>query len=115
MKIKVRVKVSVNGLPADFIVRDFSGNIVFFKRFINSFNCFTFCTRSRDLIFTVRPYSADYTEQSKFLRFPCARCVCADLNFNYTTPQPYLQSFTLVDANYLFPIDSAVLFFTKLF
>lgn len=113
MKVNLRISVNSVGLPAEFIVRDFSGNIVFYRKFINSYNVFTFCSKSKDLIFTVRPYDADYKELSKFLRLPCLRCVCAYLDFNFTAPEISLQNFTLTDANYFFPIESGVLYFTR--
>lgn len=117
MKVRLRLGVPLNCLPAELIVRDYSGNIVFYKRRICADNYYTFCTRSRNLIFTVRPINADYAEISKFLRFPCAKCVCLKLFYGFSETPVYTaqNNFTLFDANYSFPIISATLSFTGIF
>ncbi|MDY6367311.1 MAG: hypothetical protein SPL13_02190 [Clostridia bacterium] len=112
MKVKLKVNIAAAGLPADFTVRDYNGNIVFYRRFVGSENCFCFNTQSRNLIFTVRPLNAAFFEVSKFFRLPCAKCVCAELFYGFSSISPIIsQRFTLLDANYLFPISSAMLYF----
>ena len=117
MKIKLRLTVSGNALPAEFTVRDFNGNIVFYQRNINAVNCFEFCANSRRLIFTVRPINTCYRESSYFLTFPCAKCVSLSLGFVFLPILPTQrteQNFTLYDATYCFPVQSAILSFISL-
>ena len=113
MIVKLKIKVGAEGLPADLIVRDYDGNIVFYKRFIRRETFCTFCTRKRSLIVSVRPYNSDYDEQSKFFRFPCAKCVCAELFFGFTQRKTSEQTFTLTDKNYGFPIIDAIMYFSS--
>ena len=113
MIVKLKIKVGAEGLPADLIVRDYDGNIVFYKRFIRRETFCTFCIRKRSLIVSVRPYNSDYDEQSKFIRFPCAKCVCAELFFGFVSQKPYEQTFSLLDKNYGFPILNAILTFSS--
>ena len=113
MNVKLKVNVDAAGLPADLIIRDYDGNIVFYKRFIRRVSICTFCTIKRNLIVSVRPLDADYDEQSKFIRFPCAKCVCAELFFGFVSQKPYEQTFNLLDKNYGFPILNAILTFSS--
>lgn len=115
MTVKLKIRIAAAGLPADFTVRDFNGNIVFYRRFVGTENFFCFNTTQRNLIFTVRPLNAALTEVSKFFRLPCSKCVYAELYYGFAIPSPpALQTFTLLDANYLFPIKAAMLRFKSI-
>ncbi|MEG9430206.1 MAG: hypothetical protein VZQ61_04705 [Christensenellaceae bacterium] len=113
MKVRLDFSVSENALPALLIIRSFDGRLILYKRVYERRNFLCFCTKSRNLIITVRPYNADFYEKSYFLKFGCCPCYNIRLDFNFTVCNPVSpQIFYLVDENYLFPIERAKLFFS---
>lgn len=113
MKVRLNFSVSENALPAIIVVRSMCGGLVLYKKVYCKQNYLCFCTKSRNLIITVRPFNADFYEQSYFIKF--GRCPVYDirLNFNFTAQSAAaLQTFYLYDKNYLFPVKSAELYFS---
>ena len=113
MKVRLNFTVSQNGLPALLIIRSFDGRLILYRRVYNRQSCVSFCSRSRNLIITVRPISADFYEKSYFLKLGCSPCVNLRLDFNFTAAiaREDLQTFYLIDEHYSFPIASAELIF----
>lgn len=113
MKVRLEFSVSENALPALIIIRSFDGRLILYKRVYQRRNFLCFCSKSRSLIFTVRPMNADFYEKSYFLKIGCRSCVNLRLDFKFTAENiERLQTFYLFDENYSFPIESAKLFFT---
>ncbi|MBQ9485461.1 MAG: hypothetical protein IJU83_01340 [Clostridia bacterium] len=116
MKVRLEFSVSENALPALFIIRSFDGRLILYKRVYRRQNFLCFCTKSRNLIITVRPYNAEFYEKSYFLKFGCRPCVNLRLDFNFTAVSAErLQTFCLFDENYSFPITRAVLSFCSVY
>lgn len=113
MKVRLNFSVSENALPALLIIRSFDGRLILYKRVYERRNFLCFCSEHRNLIITVRPMSADFYEQSYFIKFGCRPCYNLRLNFNFTAINTgAIQTFYLFDENYLFPIERATLFFS---
>lgn len=113
MKVRLNFTVSQNGLPAIIIVREMNGRLILYKTVYQRQNLLCFCSKSRNIIITVRPFNSDFYEKSYFLKFGCRQCVNLSLDFNFTARKTaLLQTLYLFDENYLFPIESANLFFT---
>ena len=118
MRVKLFFSVARKGLPAVLTVRDFNGEILFY-RVINSKEnavCFNTCGK-RNIIVSIRPYSADYYESSQFIKLPCVRCYRLYLSFDFvkrTGDAEVTQVFYLCDAVYRFPIRDATLEFGNL-
>ena len=113
MKVRLQVTVSRNGLPALIIIREFSGRLILYRRVYQRQNSLCFCSDSRNVIITVRPFNADFYEKSYFLKFGCRPCYNINLDFVFTAAIiGTIQRFYLYDENYLFPIESATLFFS---
>ena len=118
MRVKLYFSVSRKGLPAVLTVRNFDGEILFYKVIFTKENvvCFNTCG-SRNIIVAVRPYNADFYESSQFIKLPCARCYRLYLSFNFvkrTGDALPTQIFYLCDAVYRFPIRDATLEFRNL-
>ena len=112
MRVRLNFSVSQNALPALIIIRDFDGRLILYKRVYERRNLLYFCTKSRNLIITVRPYYADFYEKSYFLKFGCRPCVNLRLDFDFTAESTErLQTFYQFDENYSFPIERATLSF----
>ena len=113
MTIRLDFTVSRNGLPAIIIIREMSGRLILYKTVYFRRNRLCFCSESRNVIITVRPFNADYYEKSYFLKLGCLPCYDIRLDFRFTAAvTATVQRFYLFDENYLFPIESATLFFS---
>lgn len=113
MKVRLVFTVSDNALPALITVRSFSGRLMLFRNVRAGRNELCFNTCARNLIVTVRPYDVRYSAKAYFIKAGSCRCLCVRLVFNYAALwAEALQSFTLYDANYFFPVESAVLSFS---
>ena len=115
MRVRLNFTVSENALPALITVRSFDGRLILYEKVYRRQNAVCFCTCAKNLIITVRPFNADFYENSYFLNF--GRCFCANirLNFNFAAQDgESLQTFYLFDENYLFPIEDATLIFRRL-
>ena len=110
MKVRLDFTVSNRGLPAIIIIRAMSGELILYKKVYCRQNRLCFCSRSRNLIITVRPFDAGLYEKSFFLKFGCRPCVKLRLDFDFTA-RASEQVFYLYDENYFFPIPSAELEF----
>lgn len=112
MRIRLEFTVSENALPALIIVRSFGGRLVFYKRVCGGRNVIFFCTSERNLIITVRPYNANFAEQSFFIKLRRKNCQNLFLNFRFAEEDGETeQTFYLYDLNYRFPVLSATLRF----
>ena len=98
MRVKLYFSVSRKGLPAVLTVRNFDGEILFYKVIFTKENvvCFNTCG-SRNIIVAVRPYNADFYESSQFIKLPCARCYRLYLSFNFVK-----RNFNLLHINACF-------------
>lgn len=114
MKVRLNFTVPDNGLPALIIIRNMSGELVLHKRVYFRRNRLCFCSKSRNLIITVRPFDAGLYEKSYFLKFGNLSCYDLRLDFKFTarSVREELQTFYLYDENYAFPIESAFLYFS---
>ena len=113
MKVRLEFTVSANALPALIIIRSFDGRLILYKRIYCRHGVLCFCSKSRNLIFTVRPINADFYEKSYFIKFGRLLCVDLMLDFNFTAQsERVLQTFYLYDGNYLFPVQGASLYFS---
>lgn len=114
MKVRLDFTVSDNGLPSLIIIRNFDGELVLYKRVYCRRNRLCFCSKSRNLIITVRPFDAGIYEKSYFIKFGRLPCYCIRLDFKFTekSPREELQTFYLYDENYAFPIERAFLYFS---
>ena len=112
MKVCVEYTVSANALPATIAIRTFGGSLIYYGKVRCGFNRLCFCSRERKIIITVRPYDADFSEKSYFIKF--GRCPRYDirLNFGFVSETETVQTFCLYDENYRFPIPDAKLFFS---
>ena len=114
MRVRLNFSVSENALPALITVRSFDGRLILYKKVYRRQNAVCFCTNAKNLVITVRPMSADYYEQSYFIKFGRRPCYDLRLNFDFTAQNgESLQTFYLFDENYLFPIEDATLFFRR--
>lgn len=113
MRVRLDFTVSERGLPAIIIIRTMSGELVLYKKVYCRQNRLCFCSRSRNLIITVRPFDAGLYEKSFFFKFGQKSCYRLWLDFKFTAQnaREELQSFYLYDENYFFPIKSAELKF----
>ena len=112
MKVRFLFNVSAFALPAVLTVRDFNGNLVFYKKVFVGKNCVCFKTLSRNLIITVRPVNSEYLSSRVFIKLPCA-CFYL-LRYNFVLFKSFNESeqeFYLQDENYSFPVKSALLSF----
>lgn len=113
MKVRLEFSVSQNALPAVITVRSFDGRLILYETVYQRRNLLCFCSRSKNLIITVRPVNADFYEKSYFLKFGCRSCVKLRLDFNFTARAiESEQKFYLFDENYSFPIERAILYFS---
>ena len=113
MKVRLNFNVSANALPALITVRSMSGRLILYKKVYERRNFLCFCSNSRNLIITVRPMSADFYEQSYFIKFGHCPCYNLRLDFNFTAQSnAERQIFYLYDANYFFPVSRAELYFS---
>ena len=113
MKVRLTFTVSKTALPALITVRDFDGRLILYKRIYCARNLLCFCSKSRNLIITVRPYNADFYEKSFFIKFGRRACYNIRLDFNFNVSEVAApQNFYLFDGNYLFPVQSARLYFS---
>ena len=112
MKVRLEFSVSENALPALIIIRSMGGELILYKRIYSSRNYLCFCSKSRNLIFTVRPLNADFYEKSYFIKLGCCPCYEISLDFLFTADRnTALQTFYLYDETYMFPIKNAELYF----
>ena len=113
MKVRLDFTVSDRGLPALVIIRNFDGELILYKKIFFRRNRLCFCSKSRNLIITVRPFDAGFYEKSYFIKFGRYSCYDMRLDFRFTAEdaREELQTFYLYDENYMFPIKSANLFF----
>ena len=113
MRVRLDFTVSHNGLPALLIIRDFSGELILYKRVYFRHNRLCFCSESRNLIITVRPVNADFYELSYFIKLGCCSCYHIRSDFTFTANnERWLQTFSLYDETYMFPVKNARLYFS---
>ncbi|MBR0188942.1 MAG: hypothetical protein IJQ23_00990 [Clostridia bacterium] len=113
MRVRLDFTVSDTGLPAIIIIRNMSGELILYEKVYCRRNRLCFCSRSRNLIITVRPFDAGLYEQSYFIKFGRRACYNIRLTFNFTVRNvAATQTFYLFDENYSFPIERANLFFS---
>ena len=113
MRVKLCFSVCQNGLPAVLIVRNFDGELLYYKRIRKAQDCVCFDTfGSRNIIVTVRPYNADYYESSKFIKLSCMPCQRLYLSFDFVMrcSGGFTQDFYLSDRNYGFPVSGILRF-----
>ena len=95
-------------------VRNFDGELLYYKRVHKSRDCVCFNTcDSRNIIVTVRPYNADYYESSKFIKLSCMPCQRLYLSFDFVmrcAGAGFAQDFYLSDRNYGFPVNGELRF-----
>ncbi|MBQ6979629.1 MAG: hypothetical protein IJQ07_03190 [Clostridia bacterium] len=114
MKVRLIISVSKKGLPAFLTVRTFQGKLIFSKMVRCGLNEVCFCSANRKLIFSLMPINADYLGLSYYLKLPACPCQTVRVHFDIKeSERTALQSFTLYDKNYNFPIISALLRFFK--
>ena len=112
MNLRLKITVSQNAIPAFIVIRNFSGEILYFNKIYRRETCLCLRTCEKNLIITVTPFNQRYREISKFLKFGNIACYCLRLNYEFEEQVPEtLQNFTLTDANYGFKIASAILSF----
>ncbi len=114
MRVRLEFTVSSAALPALITVRSFGGRLILYGKVRRRRNVLCFCTESRNLIVTVRPFSYDFYEKSYFIKL--GRCPCADIRLHFDFAERYsaetLQTFYLTDLNYGFPVEDAELSFS---
>ena len=112
MKVGLDFTVSESGLPALIIVRSMGGELILYKRIYRRRNFLCFCSKSRNLIITVRPFNADFNEKSYFIKFGRRACYDIRLDFGFTAENAVAsQTFYLYDGNYRFLVAQAELCF----
>ena len=112
MRVRLHFAVSENALPAEIVIKDFNGRLILKRSVYSGRNRLCFCIKDKNFIITVRPYSVNFYSQAVFIRAGNYNCITLRLNFAFTKRLPkWLQTFTLLDGNYSFPIKNATLFF----
>lgn len=115
MKIKLRLRVSYDAIPAELTVRNFDGTLIFYKKFIKPCDIYSFFTCKRNIAITVRPYSDEYRQTTKYLILPETKCVCINLFLPFIKIGRTEQIFALTDANYGFPVREAMMYFNSVY
>ena len=114
MRVKLYFNVSEKGLPAVLTIRNFDGELLYYKKVRTRRDCVCFDTfGSRNIIVTVRPYNASYYESSKFIKLSCMPCQRLYLSFDFVEKSSgagFTQDFYLYDKNYRFPVSGILRF-----
>lgn len=111
-RVIISVTVPSYALPAFVIIRNYRGDVLYYGALNQRYRTYIVTTNETGLIFTVRPINSAYRESSRYINLCSVRCLRLNYNFTFYSPPAAIQSFTLTDKNYGFPIDSATLYFT---
>lgn len=117
MKVGLDFTVSESGLPALITVRSMGGELIWYGKVYRRRNRLCFCSKSRNLIITVRPFNDDFYEKSYFIKFGQRICYDIRLDFDFTAKneKESLQTFYLYDGNYRFLVAQAELTFSAVY
>ena len=114
MKVRLVFTVSKNALPALLIVRESCGKVVLCRKIYGRLNVLSFCPKNANFAVTLRPYDADFCRRTYFFGVGLRDCATIRIGFIFTAKETAaLQTFTLLDGNYMFPIKTADLLFFK--
>ena len=116
MKVRIVLRIGSLGLPAIVTVRNGRGRLLFYGRARGRLNVLQFCTRERFLVVAVKPINSAYPTSLRFIKLSLCACQTHYLTFPYFEPacEPEVEeTFYLSDERYGFPVESALLSFTK--
>ena len=111
MTVKLTVELPEKVLPAYITVKTFDGKFLVYKRVFNRRTVICLNTCKRRLIVSVTPINAGYGQRAYFLKLGDGYCKCVNMRFDFDKNGAFVQRFSLLDRNYLFPIPNANLYF----
>ncbi len=112
MTVRIVIGFFPKSLPAFLTIRSYSGRLLFSGQ-VNSSRVFLRVnTCERGLVITVRPISSAYTQKSYYIDVCSAACRTLYFYYSYAPSSGTgVNNFTLIDADYGLPVESATLIF----
>lgn len=113
MRVKLRLLISSEGLPAVLTVRGRGGVLLAYKTLWRKTDCVCFCTRERNIAVAITPVDFSVYPSVKYFKLPCSCEYRFTASFDFidkALPQSAKQRFFLFDEAYGLPVSGTLFF-----